>query len=82
VLEVSNHTEVNFRVIVDWYINFLLCLSRPTIILWWMIVRNDLHSLLDEFMALIFETLAVAELAGVNTSTEVVVLRGWRRGSV
>ena len=43
-----------------------------------MVVRNGLHGLLDQLVALILETLAVTVLAGVNTSTEVVVLRWWR----
>jgi hypothetical protein len=43
-----------------------------------VIVRKRLHRLLHELVALIFEALAVAELASVDSATEVVVLR--RRG--
>jgi hypothetical protein len=38
-----------------------------------------LHGLLDQLVALFFETLLVAVLASVDTATEVVVLRR-RRG--
>jgi hypothetical protein len=40
-----------------------------------VVVRKRLHRLLNELVALIFETLAVTELASVDTATEVVVLR-------
>lgn len=44
-----------------------------------MIVRDRLHRLLDELVALILELLAVTVFAGVDTTTMVVVL-GSRRG--
>jgi hypothetical protein len=43
-----------------------------------VVVRKRLHRLFDELMALVFEALAVAELASVDTATEVVIL-GWGR---
>lgn len=47
-----------------------------------MVARDDLHGLLDELVALVFELFAVAILAGVHTATEVVVLRRRRWRSV
>jgi hypothetical protein len=44
-----------------------------------VVVGKRLHRLLNELVALVLEALAVAELARVNTATEVVVL-GRRRG--
>lgn len=41
-----------------------------------MIIRDDLHSLFDQLVALILETLAVAVFASVYTTAVVVVLRG------
>jgi hypothetical protein len=72
------HTEVNFWVVIDWNIDFLLCLSRAPVVCRRVVVRKRLHCLLDELVALILEALAIAELARVDTTTEVVVLR-WRR---
>lgn len=43
-----------------------------------MVGGDDLHRLLNELVALIFEFLSVAELARVDTTAEVVILR-WRR---
>jgi hypothetical protein len=43
-----------------------------------VVVRKRLHRLFDELVALVFEALAVAELASVDTATEVVIL-GWGR---
>jgi hypothetical protein len=40
-----------------------------------MVVRKRLHGLLNELVTLVFETLAVAELASIDTATKVVVLR-------
>jgi len=45
-----------------------------------VIIRDDLHGLFNLLVALIFETLAVAILACINTTTEVVILRRWRWG--
>ena len=60
--------------------DFLLSLCRPSVVRRWMIVRNDLHRLLNLLVAFIFKSLSVAIFAGVDTSTEVIVLRrgGWR----
>jgi hypothetical protein len=44
-----------------------------------VIVRKRLHSLLYKLVALIFEALAIAELARVDTTTVIVIL-GRRRG--
>ncbi len=71
-------TEVDFWVIIDRHIDFLLRLSRPAVVGWRVVARDDFHRLLDKLMALIFELLAVAVLARVHTLAEVVVLR--RRG--
>lgn len=43
-----------------------------------MVVRDGLHGLFDQLVTLILEALAIAVLASVNTSTEVVILRRWR----
>jgi hypothetical protein len=45
-----------------------------------MVIRNDFHSLLDQLVTLVFELFLVAELPGIDTATEVVVLRRrrWR----
>jgi hypothetical protein len=45
-----------------------------------MVVRNDFHSLLNQLVTLVFEALLVSELPGIDTATEVVVLRRrrWR----
>lgn len=75
------HTEVNFWVVIDWNIDFLLCLSRAPVICRRVVVRKRLHRLLDKLVTLILEALAIAELARVDTTTEVVVLRWRRRGS-
>ena len=75
------HTEVNFWVVIDWNIDFLLCLSRAPVVCRRVVVRKRLHRLLDELVTLILEALAIAELARVDTTTEVVVLRWRRRGS-
>ena len=47
-----------------------------------MIVRNDLHSLLNLFVAFVLKTLAVTILSSIDTATKVVVLRWRRRRSV
>jgi hypothetical protein len=47
-----------------------------------VVVRKRLHGLLDKLVALILEAFAVAELARVDTATEVVVLRRRGRRSV
>jgi hypothetical protein len=47
-----------------------------------MVVRNGLHSLLDELVAFVFEALAVSIFSRVDTSTVVVVLRRRRGGSI
>ena len=44
-----------------------------------MVAWNDLHGLLDELVAFIFQLLPIAVLAGVHTATEIVVLRRRRR---
>lgn len=45
-----------------------------------MIVRNDLHGLLNQLVALVLQLLPVSEFSGIDTATEVVVLwwGGWR----
>jgi len=70
-------TEVDFWVIVDRHIDFLLRLSRPAVVRWRVVARDYLHRLLNKLVALILELLAVAVLARVHTLAEVVVLR-WR----
>lgn len=47
-----------------------------------MVVRNDLHGLLNQLVSLVLQLLSVSVLSGINTATEVVVLRCWRRGSL
>jgi len=49
-----------------------------------MVVRNDFHRLLNQLVALVFETFLVSELSSIDTATEVVVLRrrGWRSRTV
>jgi hypothetical protein len=44
-----------------------------------MVVRNDFHRLLNQLVTLVFEALLVSELPGIDTATEVVILRrrGW-----
>ena len=74
VRRVSNHTEVNFRVVVDWDVDLLLGLGGSAVVLRRMVVGDRLHGLFDKLVALVFETLAVSVLAGVDTSTVVVVL--------
>lgn len=75
--EISEHTEIDLGIVIDRDIDFLLSLSRTTIVSWRMIARDDLHRLLNELVSLIFELLPVAVLARIHTTTEVVVL--WRR---
>ena len=77
---VSQHTEVNFRIIIDRHINLLLRLSRPSIVRRRVVVGDNLHGLFDLLVTLIFEALAIAILAGVYTTTEIIVLWGrrWR----
>jgi hypothetical protein len=72
------HTEVNFWIVIDWNIDFLLCLSRAPVVCRWVVVRKCLHRLFNELVALILKALAIAELARVDTTTEVVIL-WWRR---
>jgi hypothetical protein len=74
--------EIDLWIVIDWHIDFLLCLSRPPVISRRVVVRKRLHRLFHELVALVFETLSVAELARVDTATEVVVLRRrrWRSG--
>jgi hypothetical protein len=43
-----------------------------------MVVGDGLHSLLDELVSFILETLSVTVFTGVDTSAMVVILRGWR----
>lgn len=76
---VSNHTEVNFWIVVDRYIDLLLRLGGASIIRGRVVSRNNLHGLFDQLVALLLEALLVAVLASVYTATKVVVLR-WRRG--
>ena len=78
VRRVSNHTEVNFRVVVDRDVDLFLGLGRAAVILRRMVVGNRLHGLFDEFVTFVLEALAVSVLAGVDTSAVVVVLG--RRG--
>ena len=47
-----------------------------------MVVRNDFHSLFDQLVTLVFELFLVAELPGIDTATEVVVLRRRRWRSI
>jgi len=47
-----------------------------------VVVRNGLHGLLDELVALIFKLLSISVLSCVDTSTVVVVLRSGRRRSI
>jgi hypothetical protein len=75
------HTEVNLWVVIDWNIDFLLCLSRAPVVCRWVVVRKRLHRFLDELVALILKALAIAKLSRVNTTTEVIVLWRRRRGS-
>lgn len=77
--EVSNHTEVNFWIVVDRHVDLLLCLSRTSVVRRRVVAWDGLHGLFDQLVALFFEALLVAVLASVDTTTEVVVLRR-RRG--
>ena len=77
--EVSNHTEVNFWIVVDRHVDLLLGLCGTSVVRRRVVARDGLHGLLDQLVALFFETLLVAVLASVDTTTEVVVLRR-RRG--
>ena len=71
-------TEIDFWVVIDWHVDLLLGLSRPTVVGWRVVAWDDLHRLLDELVTFVFQLLAVTVLARVDTSTEVVVLRRWR----
>jgi hypothetical protein len=42
-----------------------------------MVVRDDLHGLLNQLVTLVFKTLSVSELSSIDTATKVVVLWGW-----
>jgi hypothetical protein len=44
-----------------------------------MIVRDNLHGILDELMALVFEALPITVFSGIYTSSEVIVLGRRRR---
>ena len=77
-MRVSNHTEVNFWIVIDRHIDFLLCLGRTPVVRWWMVVWDDLHGLFDELVTLIFKTFAIAKFSCIDTATEIIVLR-WRR---
>jgi hypothetical protein len=46
-----------------------------------MVIGDCFHGALDEFVAFVLELLAVAELAGVDSTTVVVVLGRRRRRS-
>lgn len=81
MVRVSNHTEVNFRVVIDRHIDLFLGLGWPAVILWWVVVRNSLHRLLNQLVALVFESLSISVFSRVDTSAMVVVLGGWRRRS-
>ena len=80
-MRVSNHTEVNLRIVIDRNIDFLLRLSWASIVLWWVVVRNSLHSLLNEFVSLVLEALAVAVFTSVHTTTKIIILRSGGRRS-
>lgn len=80
-VRVSVHTEVNLWVIIDRHVDLLLCLSRPPVVRWRVVVGNGLHRLFDELVSLVFQAFPIAMFAGVDTATKVVVLRRRRRGS-
>lgn len=82
VRRVSNHTKVNFRIVVDGHVDLFLGLGRPAVVLGRMVVGEGLDSLLDELVALLFELLSVAVLARVDTATVVVILGRGRGGAV
>lgn len=71
------HTEVNLWIIVDWHIDLLLCLGWAAIVLWRVVVRDDLYGLLDQLVAFILQLLSVSVLASVDTATKIVVLWRW-----
>jgi hypothetical protein len=77
--EVSNHTEVNFWIVVDRHIDLFLCLCGPSVVSRRVVARDGLHGLFDQLVTLLFEALLVAVLASVDTAAKVVVLWG-RRG--
>ena len=80
--EVSNHTEVNFWIVVDRHIDLLLRLCGTSVVRRRVVAWDGLHGLFDQLMTLFFETLLVAVLASVDTTTEVVILRRRRGRSV
>lgn len=80
-MRVSARTEVNLWIVVDRHIDLFLGLCGAPIIRRWMVVWDDLDGLFNELVALIFETLAIAVLACINATTEVVILRRRRRRS-
>lgn len=81
-MKVSDHTEVNFWIVIHRHVDFLLRLGWASVVRWWVVVRDHLHGLFDELVTFIFEAFSIAELSGVDTATKVIVLRGRRRRSV
>lgn len=75
---ISDRTEVNLWIIIHRYVDLFLCLCGPSVVGWWVIVRNDFHGLLDEFVPFILKPLTVAVLSGVDTATNVIILWGGR----
>lgn len=76
VRRVSNHTEVNLRVVIHRYIDLFLGLGGPAIVLWRMVVRYRLHGLLNQLVTLVFELFAVSVFSSVDTPAMVVILGG------
>src|SRR5207253_6966506 len=66
---VSNHTEIDLWVIVNRHVDLLLGLGGPAIVRRRVVVGDGLHGPLDELVALILETLAIAVFASVDTAT-------------
>lgn len=75
---VSNHTEVNLWVVVDWHVDLLLGLGWSSVVRRWVVARDELHGLFNQLVSLLLQALLVAILASVDTTTEVVILRSWR----
>lgn len=70
-------TEVNLWIIIDRYVDLLLCFGWTTIVCWWLIVNEGLESLLNELVAFIFEYFAVTSFTCVDSTTKVVIVRSW-----
>jgi hypothetical protein len=75
---VSNHTEVNFRVVIDRHINLFLRFSWSSVISWWTIVRNNFNSFFNQLVTFVFKAFSVAIFTSIDATAEIIILR-WRR---